>query len=140
MMRMRMEELSEATVEELGRSAFVLYQEKAYQQASEAFKVLVLAHPFEAKYWKALGACLQMQKMYEEALDCYQSALTFSSEPIDLSLYIHAADCYFALKQIDAGLNTLETARLYAEKRKEKRLCSHIAFMRQQWSLATPQL
>ncbi len=134
---MTLEEKTEWTqtrIEENYRSAFALYQEKAYQRATEMFKLLVLARPFEAKYWKALGACLQMQKAYEEALSCYSSALAFSSKPIDLSLYVYAADCYFALKQIEAGLKTLETASLYAKEGQEARLLHHLGFMREQWS------
>lgn len=128
------EELTDARMDANYRSAYALYQDKAYQQAGEAFKLLVLARPFEAKYWKALGACLQMQKAHEEALSCYRYALAFSLEPVDLSIYIYAADCYFTLKQIEEGLKTLKTAQLYAEERQDLRLCHHIHFMLEQWS------
>lgn len=131
---MAIEGLTQAQIEEHYRSAFALYQEKAYQAANQAFKLLVLARPFEARHWKALGACLQMQKAYEEAINCYNCALAYSSDPIDLSLYVYTADCYFALKQVANGLKTLETAWFYAEERKDQRLCHHIAFMREQWS------
>lgn len=122
-------------IEEIYALAYVLYQKQQYQESSHLFRLLVIACPFKAKFWKGLGACLQMQKDYEEALDCYCCCAQFSHrDQPDPYLYVQTADCYFALKQIDTGLKALEAARLNAKKTQDMRVLQHVALMQQMWS------
>lgn len=114
--------------------AYSLYRNHQYREADIFFRLLVAAAPFEQKFWKGLGACLQMKKNYEEALNCYMSAQMFNRETPDPYLYVYSADCYFALKQINEGLKALEAAHVNAEKTKDARILRHIALMRELWS------
>lgn len=113
---------------------FFLYREQRYQEASYFFRLLVASHPSEAKYWKALGASLQMLKNYEEALNCYLNALTLHRESPDLYLFVYAADCHFALQQKEAGLKVLKEVGSKAKEKNEQRILKHVALMQEIWS------
>lgn len=127
--------ISKEKCEEIYALAYMLYQNQQYQEAGTFFSLLTEAYPSETKFWKGLGACLQMQKDYEEALNCYCCCAYFSSQhQLDPYLYVQTADCYFALKQIDAGLKALEAAHSTAKKMNDQRVLQHVAFMQQVWS------
>ncbi|MDP1880517.1 MAG: tetratricopeptide repeat protein [Parachlamydiaceae bacterium] len=114
--------------------AYQLYQQKEFEEALHFFKFLVQACPDSSKYWKGLGACLQMLKMYEEALQCYSAAQLLNQLNPDLHLYLHAADCYFLLGDVKSGLKTLNKAFQDALKIKDKSVIHHIKLMKKQWS------
>ncbi len=116
--------------EELYGIAYSLYQKKNYFDATIFFRNLLKHSPKETKYWMGLGACSQMLKDYDEALDCYSISeeLGLKQSPL---LYIQAADCFFALNQIDKGLKSLERALQLSGN--NKKISEHIAFMRKVW-------
>lgn len=126
-------EVPEDKIQETYRFAYDLYSQRHYQDASCLFRFLVLLRPAEAKYWKGFGACLQMQKEYEQALDCYFCVEKLTQKPLDAYFYIHAADCYFALKKVKAGLKALEVARLKALKTHDQRVLKHVTLMHELW-------
>jgi type III secretion system low calcium response chaperone LcrH/SycD len=126
-------EISEDKIQETYRFAYDLYSQRYYQEANYFFRFLILARPEEAKYWKGFGACLQMQKEYEEALDCYFCAEKLSQKPLDPYFYIHKAYCCFALKKVKAGLKNLEVARLKAVETHDQRVLKHVALMHELW-------
>ncbi len=126
--------VTEENIQKMYARAFLLYQEKRYQEASPYFRLLVMISPSEAKYWKSFGACLQMLQSYEEALNCYISAHMLNQKKRDPYLYIYAADCYFALQQREEGLKALEAARLIAKEENDQRILRHAALMRGIWS------
>jgi secretion system chaperone SscA len=128
-------QVSEKKIQEMYALAYLLYRNQHYLQSNHFFRLLVIARPSEAKFWKGFGASLQMQKDYEEALNCYLccSYLMRHDQP-DPYLYVQAADCYFALEQVEAGLKALEAARLIAEKVHDRQILQHVAFMRNRWS------
>lgn len=127
-------EITEEQVQEMHLFAYLLYRDQRYQEASYFFRLLVVARPTEAKYWKGLGACLQVLKAYEEALSCYMCWQMTTRDQPNSYLYVHVADCYFALKQVPAGLRALEAANLIAEKTHQPHVIQHVTFMRQIWS------
>lgn len=126
-------EVSENKIQETYRLAYDLYSQRHYQDAGHFFRFLVLLRPAEAKFWKGLGACLQMQKEYEQALDCYFCVEKLAQKPLDAYFYIHTADCYFALKKVKAGLKALEVARLKALKTHDQRVLKHVTLMHELW-------
>lgn len=128
-------QVPEKEIQEIYALAYLLYQNQQYLEASHFFRLLVMARPSEAKFWKSFGACLQMQKDYKEALNCYLccAQLTPSDHP-DPYLYVHTADCYLALKQIKAGFKALEAASSCAQRTHDKRVLHHVNLMRQLWS------
>lgn len=121
-------------IDSLYSIAYQLYQRKEYLEALPFFKILAQSSPKNGKFWKALGACLQMLKEYESALNCYTTAQILNRQQEDLLLYIHAADCYFALEQTENGLKTLNKAFYKAEKNKDTVITQHVQFMRELWN------
>ncbi len=75
-----------------------------------------------------------MQHEYEEAINCYLYTQMLNQDKPDPYLYVHAADCYFALKRVKSGLKALEAAHLSAEKEiQDQRVLRHVALMRDLW-------
>lgn len=124
-------QIADEKIQEIYALAYMLYQNQQYEEASHFFRLLVVSHPNDIKFWKGLGASLQMQKDYEGALQCYQCCMQDQPDPY---LHVQIADCYFALKQIDEGLNALNVANSNAKKIDDIRVLQHVAFMRKQWS------
>jgi secretion system chaperone SscA len=127
-------DIAQEKVQEMEALAHFLYRNEEYQDASHFFRLLAFARPSISKYWKGLGACLQMLQEYDEAINCYASSHILNQEETDPYLYVHAADCYFALKQKEEGLKALEAACLSAEKTKDPRISRHVTLMRELWS------
>jgi tetratricopeptide (TPR) repeat protein len=113
--------------------AYVYYKNQCYREADALFRILVQADPLNGKYWKGLGACLQMKRNYQAALKCYGQVRKLLENKADAYLDIHCADCYFALDQITNGLKALNSARLKALKNSDKIVLNHVAFMRSRW-------
>lgn len=126
-------QVSQNKIEEMYALAYVLYQHQRYQDARHFFCLLTETSPNEAKFWKGFGACLQMLKDYEGALNCYCCSAQFSKQ-IDPYLYVQTADCYFATKQVEAGLKALEIAGNIAKKADNKQVLQHVSFMKQIWA------
>lgn len=126
--------ISEKKKEELYAYAYTLYQKKRYQEATFLFRLLVEKFPSEGKLWKGLGSSLQMEQDYEGALDCYCCfAKVCDKEQLTPSLFVHTADCHFALKQVEAGLKALEAAQTAAKKSGDKEVLQHVSFMKNIW-------
>ncbi|WP_052236421.1 MULTISPECIES: tetratricopeptide repeat protein [Candidatus Protochlamydia] len=120
-----------AKTKNLHYMAYHLYRDRQYEEASLFFRLLTVVNHDEPKYWKGLGACLQMKQDYSEALNCYIHTQSLYNKQLDPYLYIYAADCYFALNQIDDGLKALEAARLSAPQNAQ--ILKHVALMKTQW-------
>lgn len=125
--------VSKEKIEEMYALAYVLYQNRQYQDACHFFRLLTETSPTDVKFWNGFGACLQMLKDYEGALNCYCCSAQFSKQ-IDPHVYIQTADCHFALKQVEAGLKALEIAQKIAKKTENKQILQHVAFMKQIWT------
>lgn len=121
-------------IKEMYSLAYYLYRDQHYEKAIHLFRLLTLIDPLDPRYWKGFGASLQMVHRYEEALRCYICAEGLNQDQSDPYLYIHAADCYFALNHIKAGLKSLETARLNGERQNDEKVLKHVAFMHERWS------
>jgi secretion system chaperone SscA len=128
-----------AECEEIYGLAYALYKNKQYQDASHFFRLLLMGQPNEIKYWKGLGASLQMQKFYDEALDCYACIQWSNPKKCDAYFYLQVADCYFALRKVELGLRSLHAAQKIAKQRKDKKVLQHVAFMQERWSSERPK-
>lgn len=128
--------IPEEKVQEIYALAYALYQNQQYQESDRFFRLLIFLRPTKPNFWKCLGACLQMQKAYEESLNCYMYCLHFNNllNQKDPYLYVQIADCHFALKQTEEGLKALELARLNANKKHDARISQHVTLMQQLWS------
>lgn len=128
-----LEHLSQEEVNEMHKMAYVYYQNQRYKEADALFRLLVMAKPEEFKFWKGLGACLQMKKNYQAALACYRQAQALLKDKPDPYLYVHAADCYFALAEVERGFKVLKAATTYAKKKGDQKILQHASFMKQRW-------
>lgn len=114
--------------------AYQLYVHKEYEEACHLFRLLLQSNPLNAKYLKGFGACLQQLKIYREALYCYIGAQNLNREKPDLTLFIHAADCYWGLNQVEDSLDTLEKARMEAKKQNNQNVLNHVNLMKRLWT------
>lgn len=120
-------------VDEIHNMAYIYYKNRRYWEAEAQFRLLVAIEPKNSGFWKGLGACLQMRKSYQEALNCYTCAQAIILDDPDPYIEIHCADCYFALNQIEKGLKVLEGARACAKNRNDKKVINHVNFIRSRW-------
>lgn len=114
--------------------AYRLYRDQRYEEAVHFFRLLTIANPFDGRYWKGLGACLQMQKQYEEAINCYVCTQILNRHTLDPYLFVHAADCYFAVGKKEEGLKALNGAQWSAGEQGDQQVLNHVALMRERWS------
>ncbi len=107
---------------------FNLYQANDFVQAGEIFQRLVIAKPFEARYWQAFASSLQLQKKFKESLVAWSMwCLIDEDNPLP---HFHAAESLFSLGERDEALKAL----LAAENRdKTGILCDKIEGLRLAW-------
>lgn len=91
-----------------------LYGNGRYEEARQVFGFLSLYNHLEHKYALGLGACCQMLKDYEDAVDAYSRAAILDVE--DPRAPMHAAQCFLSLKQPDQAESALHAAVSFAGK------------------------
>lgn len=124
---------NELVINELYTRGYFFYESGKYTEATDFFKVLTQMKAENPLYWNGLGACLQMQKKYHEALLAYSTAAILdSTNPIT---FFHAANCCFSLNHIAEGIKAIEAAEDIARKNPEyKGMLSQLAFLKKAWS------
>lgn len=101
-------EFEEEDITFLYELAYHLYQANDFAKSGEIFQRLVIAKPFESRYWQAFGSCLQMQKQYKEALLPWSMwCLIDDTNPFP---HFHAAESLFSLGEKEEGLKALQAA------------------------------
>jgi len=88
---------------------FNLYQREDYATSKQIFQRLVLSRPYEKKFWMALGACHQMTRQFEEALESWAMASFIDHD--DPLPHFHATECYLALEILDEAYLALDAAK-----------------------------
>jgi type III secretion system low calcium response chaperone LcrH/SycD len=111
--------------------AFSLYQSGDYQKAETAFRLLCARQPLKPKYWIGLGATLQQDQNYPEAMNAW--AMASLIEPEDPYPHFHAAECAISIE----NLNEARLALMEAEKRitAEHPLMERIPLLKKMWKL-----
>ncbi len=101
-------EFTEEDIVLLYELAYNLYQAEDFPKAAEIFQRLVIAKPFEPRYWQAFASSLHMQKLYREALTPWSMwCLIDSDNPFP---HFHAAESLFSLGEKKEGLKALQAA------------------------------
>src|SRR5262245_31055472 len=95
-------QLSGESIEALYHIAYTQYKQGKYEDAVGVFRFLTLNDTRSRKHWMGLGASLQMQKKYNEAIEAYELAAAL--DPTDPHVHIYASDCCFAQKMTKEGL------------------------------------
>ncbi len=105
------------TMNKFYHAAYVLFENKRYVDAADAFLFLVTMNPYHYDYWLGLGAATQRCGDYEAAIDSYEMAAICQLEnPIP---YFHLAKCLFAMHDRESALQAIDLALEYAEGRSE---------------------
>jgi len=107
---------TEEVVEELYSYAFGYYEKGWYEEAEPLFRVLTALRIRSVKFWKGLGATLQMRKKYPEAVEAYGWAAMCDEGLEDPYPHFHAAECLLTHGDIPKGLQALNSAKAVAKK------------------------
>jgi len=78
--------------------AYNLYLSYDYINGETVFRRLVIARPYEPKFWKGLASCIQMQGRYEDALLPW--SILSIIDPTNPAPHFHAAECLISLSEI----------------------------------------
>lgn len=129
-----METLEKSSIELLYNFAYNHYKQGKYGEAVGLFRLLTMADIRSRKHWMGLGASLQFQKKYAEAIEAYHMAAAL--DPADVHVHIYAADCFFAQDMHKKGISALDCAEqaLKSKKKPDQNLLAHIKLMRQGWN------
>ncbi|WP_419532979.1 SycD/LcrH family type III secretion system chaperone [Endozoicomonas sp.] len=86
--------MSDDAMEAIYSVAYNLYQGGKYEEAQKVFQFLCFYDHFNRKYFLGLGACQQMQKQYDNAIEIFSFATILDSDDPRPMLYI--GDCHMA--------------------------------------------
>ena len=115
--------------------AYEFYSHGHYEEAQSLFSLLVVKETKNINHWLGLGACMQMQKKYEKALEAYAAAALLEVDEINPYPHFHAAECFIALDDITSALQALESASTIANKDSKYEQLSHqINLIKNAWS------
>ena len=112
-----MEPVSEDSVTALYEIAYELYKNGKLTDAEHCFVLLTLLQPENIKFWMGLGACYEMQREYNKALECY-TALAMHN-PSDPNVHWRAANCLYAKGDEARALTALRSAITVASENEE---------------------
>lgn len=96
--------LEDKNVEQVYAIGYGHYVDGDYERAMAAFAALIQLNPYEAKHWVAVGAALQAQEMYADAMAAYEVSLTIDEAAAPL---FYCAQCAYALGEKEHTMNFL---------------------------------
>lgn len=109
--------MSDDAMEAIYSVAYNLYQGGKYEEAQKVFQFLCFYDHFNRKYFMGLGACQQMMKEYENAIEIFSFATILDSDDPRPMLYI--GDCHLAMGSKDEAQAAYETAIEWAGAKEE---------------------
>lgn len=114
--------VSDAAIDKLYQAAKQLYEQKRYDDASDAFYFLVGLNPEFTAFWLGLANAEFHCKRYKEALAAYSNATQAGSyNPI---VHLSISQCYQALQDKDSAINTLDVGLTIAQSNVEYTNCT----------------
>lgn len=109
--------MSEQELEAVYTVAYNLYGQNRNAEAEKLFRFLCLYGHLDKRFWMGLGACLQQQQKYEEAVQAYSYMAILDVENPYPPL--HAAYCYLALNDFEKAESGIEAALHWAGDKEE---------------------
>jgi type III secretion system low calcium response chaperone LcrH/SycD len=100
-------------LEALYGQAYTLYRRKMYDEAMQAFGLLMTYDHTDRRFFKGFAACLHMLKRYEEAVLYY--GLASMMDLTDPDPVLHSADCLLKLKRNEEATTALRCIRQQIE-------------------------
>lgn len=99
---------STETMAKFYQAAYLLFENKQYEDSANAFLFLATLNPHNPEYWVGLGMATQLNHDYESAIDAYEvAALSDITSPIP---YFYLAKCLFAIHDRESALQALDLA------------------------------
>ncbi|KAF3363094.1 Low calcium response locus protein H [Chlamydiales bacterium STE3] len=115
--------------------AYQFYLNGHYQEAQSLFSLLTIMGTKNVQHWLGLGASLQMQKKYDQALEAYGAAALVDIQETNPFPHFYAAECLLSLNQVKRALQALESASTIAFKDKKYiQLNSQINLIKSAWN------
>lgn len=93
---------------------YSMIEQRRYEQAHDAFHVLVSFRPLERKFWLGYGYALKMLQRYEEAIHAYSMLGVLHPDSPDATL--HVAECQLRMGQTDQAKASLKIVLDYCEQ------------------------
>lgn len=112
-----LKDMSDEAMEAIYSVAYSLYQSGKYDESLKIFQFLCFYDHFNRKYFMGLGACQQMLKNYQGALEVFTFATVLDSEDPRPMVYI--GDCHLALGDKEKARQSYETAIKWAGEQAE---------------------
>lgn len=112
-----LEKLDDGVIDGIYSFAYSFYEKGRYGEAENLFRLLTALRLRNTKYWKGLGAALQMQKKYGEAVEAYSRAAITDEAVADPYPHFHAAECLLTSGEVTRGLKALLAAKRIAVER-----------------------
>lgn len=108
---------SDERMESIYSQAYRLYNTGKYTDATQLFRVLLIADPTDPKYYLGMAACFHMMKEFADAARIYMMCSVIdATSPIPC---FHAADCYIQVRERASAIMSLEMAIQRAGERPE---------------------
>lgn len=109
--------MSDDAMEAIYSVAYNLYKGGKYEEAQKVFQFLCFYDHFNRKYFLGLGACQQMQKQYDNAIEIFSFATILDSDDPRPMLYI--GDCHMAKGNKEEARLAYETSIEWANNDSE---------------------
>ena len=100
--------MSDDAMEAIYSVAYNLYQGGKYEESQKVFQFLCFYDHFNRKYFMGLGACQQMQKQYENAIEIFTFATVLDEHDPRPMIYI--GDCHLAMGDKEKARMSYEAA------------------------------
>jgi len=110
-------DMSDDAMEAIYSVAYNLYQGGKYEEAQKVFQFLCFYDHFNRKYFMGLGACQQMQKSYDNAIEIFSFATILDSDDPRPMIYI--GDCHLAKGDKEKAKLAYETSIEWSDKGEE---------------------
>ena len=105
--------MSDDAMEAIYSVAYNLYQGGKYDEAQKVFQFLCFYDHFNRKYFMGLGACQQMMKKYDNAIEIFTFATVLDADDPRPMLYI--GDCHLAMDDKEKAKASYETVLEWAK-------------------------
>jgi type III secretion system low calcium response chaperone LcrH/SycD len=125
--------LTNVAAEQFYSFAFAQYQCGDLKKAAETFHVLCARRPLESRFWFGLGATLQEDRYYKEALNAWaMAAILDKDNPYP---HFHAAECACSISNLDDAKHALREAGTRIAHDEDHPLKERIPLLQEAWKL-----
>ncbi|MCX4024667.1 SycD/LcrH family type III secretion system chaperone [Endozoicomonas sp. SM1973] len=109
--------ISDESIEAMYSMAYSLYESGKYQDAHKVFQFLCYLDHYQSKYFIGLGACRQMMKQYQLAIDAFSYASVLDAN--DPRPPFYGAECHLALGNLKEAESGFTAAIHWANENQE---------------------